>query len=218
MRAKTKDYRKKLDQALESHIFKKPKDENGNILPGTTKHPWIERAVDAEWRLKIFELGENQHHVARVSPQFVTVPEFKSYWENMLNKNSTENWHRRLVILESLDARLAEVLGVELDIPPEFFLAHCDTFTDLSVVDRSYAKQSSSTYWRVPIPQRKSFKAESIRSNPGMRITAGAFDRIPVIQNESADYYSFVSYWGKTDGEDSWTSEWLFMIKPKNTR
>ncbi|CEI70284.1 unnamed protein product [Fusarium venenatum] len=76
------------------------------------------------------------------------------YWESTSKLESPELTNHRLFIIQDLHPRLIEILGVLLDIPPEFFLAHCEEFASLGVSSASGASQGSSAYWKVPVPRR----------------------------------------------------------------
>jgi hypothetical protein len=177
------------------------------MLKSETSHPWKALPHDVMCNLRIYEL-EGDHIGLENGPPPMTNPrDLLMYWENTPKDGTAERTNRRVIILEDVTARLAETLGVLLDIPPEFFLAHCDEFVDLNVMDDRFTKQGSSAYWKVAVPQKRNlpegFCYHGVADN-----YCGTFQRGSVSMDEATSWVSFrslVSYWGKSYGPDSWT-------------
>ncbi|KAK1529493.1 hypothetical protein CPAR01_11805 [Colletotrichum paranaense] len=127
---------------------------------------------------------------------------------------------RRLIILEDLDPRMAEMLGVKLNIPPEFWLAHCDETCRLNPVDGIRNRQGRSRYWRVSVPQVRAAPTMVEQEEPEYVIEAGAFNRFNVVLPKngalgSIVFYSLVSFWGMPDEKDGWTI--VILVDPRQT-
>ena len=182
-------YRQKLEQALKSAIGTKE-----------VRDRWGKCDTSISWKLSIFEVPDSPSDVLIEHLGVNNVRELCQHFMTLSGKERS----RQVIILENVDPEVAEVLGVELDIPPEFFLAHSDMFTKLSVVDRSYAKRGSSNYWKVPIPQRRSPNGLSNISREES-IRAGLFERPLSAAEPVLEYYSFMSFWGGNHEGDSWT-------------
>lgn len=144
MREKTQAYQKRALKAL-----------GRGIIHPNIRHPWKGDGYHGESRMRIFELdGINTGSQDGPPPQFHTAQDLLKYWEKTTPSDGTQT-SRRVIILEDMNMRMIELLGVLLDIPPEFFLAHCSSRMDLGIVDRSGAKKGSSVYWSVEVPQRR---------------------------------------------------------------
>ncbi|KAK1710298.1 uncharacterized protein BDZ83DRAFT_640652 [Colletotrichum acutatum] len=107
---------------------------------------------------------------------------------------------------------MAEMLGVKLDIPPEFWLAHCDQTCRFNPVDGIRNRQGRSKYWRVLVPQVREAPLMVEQEDAECVIEVGAFDRFNVVLPKnvalgSIKFYGLVSFWGMTHGEDGWTRE-----------
>ncbi|KAI2606547.1 hypothetical protein GGR54DRAFT_633402 [Hypoxylon sp. NC1633] len=176
------------------------------------RHPWQED-YEADWKSQIFELEGDR--VDDVGIQFDDARDLFMYLENT-PKDGTSNTNRRIILLEEMHPRIIEFLGVKLDIPPHFFLAHCDEYVDLSIIDRSFAKQDSSTYWKVAVPQHRRISEEV--PNGEYHVEAGNFHRTELLRlNKSLlnlHMRSYVSYWGKSYGSDSWTA--VILTDPRS--
>jgi hypothetical protein len=201
MMKKAKAYEKRAKSVVKKGIFW-----------GSKSHPWEEDAYHGPWRLQIFELAGDHSDLPNEPRQFENARDLLTYWESTPNDGTAENRNRRLIVLESLDARIAELLGVLLDIPPEFFLAHCDETLQLSIMSKQLFKQGSSTYWKVFVPQKRSLPQvfqESPEHRRAARISCGAFRRPKRMVAKGDDHFSFhglVSCWAKTHEVGSWTS------------
>lgn len=186
------------------------------MLKRETSHPWRLGPHDISCKLRIYELEGDHIGTDNVPPQLTSPRDLLMYWENTPKDGTAKRRNRRVIILEDVTARLAETLGVLLDIPPEFFLAHCDEFVDLNVMDERFAKQGSSAYWKVAVPQKRHLP-EGFRHHGVADNFCGTFQRGSVPLDESISWVafrSFVSYWGKTYGpDDSWTGLWPSNIR-----
>ncbi|KAI1660014.1 hypothetical protein F4813DRAFT_386886 [Daldinia decipiens] len=185
------------------------------------RHPWQEFGFDIDSRVCIFEFEGD--HRGKDNPQFDDARDMLMHWENTPKDGTSETKNRRIILVQDMHPRIIELLGVKLDIPPHFFLAHCDGFVDLSVIDDAYAKQNSSTYWKVTVPRWRSIP-ENV-PNGDYYVEAGNFSRLELQKNTRLTYASLeslVSYWGKSYEPDSWTAVVLIdpyktYLRPKST-
>ncbi|KAI3531840.1 hypothetical protein CSPX01_13911 [Colletotrichum filicis] len=127
---------------------------------------------------------------------------------------------RRLIILEDVDPRMAEMLGVKLDIPPEFWLAHCDQTCRFNPVDGFRNRQGRSKYWRVLVPQVREAPSTVEQEDAECVIEVGVFDRVNVVVPQKValryiEFYGIVSFWGMTHGENGWTL--VILVDPRQT-
>lgn len=207
MLEKTRAYQERAKKALKNGIirpwFPNPwRDDDGDNTP------------DITWRLRVFELAGEDSPSSR---HFDDPRELLNYWRSAPSDVQTT---RRVVILEGMNVRMVELLGVLLDIPPEFFLAHCCRRTSLSVVDRFYAKKGSSAYWKVEVPQRRRVPAGFDGPQTQYIVLSGLFRRGWATVGEddpTVNFYSPVSYWGSTHGDSSWTGKRASQIVCKVT-
>lgn len=118
---------------------------------------------------------------------------------------------RRIIIMEDIGRRFAEILGVRLDIPPEFFYAHGRETLDLNIVDESTNVQHGR-YWRVPVPQIRWLPPDANQRKGLWYIESGFFDREQVYISETCgtriDFESQVSFWATQYGPGSWTGRY----------
>lgn len=162
------------------------------------RHPWMEE-IDPAWRFQLFEFGGDKYH-----------PETNSARDNLMDWTSTPTngkSTRRIIILENVDPRIAELLGIRLEIPPEFFLAHCDEFSNIFVVDSACATNVNS-YWRVQVPQARSIPKDFDRSPDIWYMESGNYDRKSVVVSQNTKtlfFYSQVSCWISKHDQYSWT-------------
>lgn len=127
---------------------------------------------------------------------------------------------RRIIIVEDMNRRTAELLGVRLNIPTEFFFAHCNPGRlHLSVVNGASAPQLDH-YWRVYLPgirwvlgplNEDEHSGEwmveagsSYRKSNALLIGPKGCDGLHIDANE------YVSYWATEYENESWTSEFEF--------
>lgn len=198
MRRKTKDYQE-WALAIVNDKEVKPFDS-------TVRHPWMQNGFDINSKISIFQLqGDHTSECA----QYDGARDLLLHWEQTPKDGSSQSINRRVILVEDMHPRVIELLGVLLDIPPHFFLAHCDEFTELQVIDASYAKQDSSTYWKVPVPRRRLIPASV---TPGQYlIEAGNSYRREVEVREETRHVglrSLVSCWSRSYAPESWTSEY----------
>lgn len=182
------------------------------MLFASCRHPWIDRDIPRSVpRLQLFELGENDCR-SNQTQQFKFAHGLYSYLKQgpRVDGCSSLKLRRRLIILEDIEPRFAEVLGVMLKIPAAFFVAHCSACDNLSMVDNTYAKKSYSRYWKMQVPQRRVIPND-IREDGPFALLAGNFLRRWNMENLNAkgirSYFSQLSYWGQEDGEGSWTGK-----------
>ena len=84
--------------------------------------------------------------------------------------------NHRVIVVEDITRRFAELLGVRLNVPPEFFIAHCgDSTLNLSVVDQGSTLQHDR-YWRVSVTQRRWVKPVPKERSGWYHVEFGFFD------------------------------------------
>jgi hypothetical protein len=108
--------------------------------------------------------------------------------------------------------RVLELLGLLLDIPPEFFLAHCEEFCTFSVVDKRNANDRGSTYWKAPVPRHflsPNYHSKNLPTHGKHVVKSGNIIRgwTSGVPPRFVSYTSFVSYWANCYGKDSWTGK-----------
>ncbi|THV45114.1 hypothetical protein BGAL_0528g00020 [Botrytis galanthina] len=123
----------------------------------------------------------------------------------VLRRQSSPERQKRLIILEDIDPRSAELLGIVLEIPPAFFISHCHTNINLSIVNKTYAQIASSRYWKIKIPGK-----DTLVTGCGGEVDLFAGNSLcnyglshlheNILRHDTA-----VSYWGQYHGETSWT-------------
>ncbi|KAG9197579.1 hypothetical protein G6514_001242 [Epicoccum nigrum] len=130
---------------------------------------------------------------------------------------------RRIIIVEDMNRRTAELLGVRLNIPTEFFFAHCNPGRlHLSVVNGASAPQLDQ-YWRVYLPGIRWVlgplnedehsgdwmveAGSSYRENNTLLIGPKGCDGLHIDANE------YVSYWATEYENESWTI--VLLVDPK---
>ncbi|EEU33948.1 uncharacterized protein NECHADRAFT_89007 [Fusarium vanettenii 77-13-4] len=109
-----------------------------SFLHNDALHPWVKDITAVESRLRILDLEAGRDGSIATEP--ASPEETWLYLENALSSSSG----RRLILLEGMNPRLAEVLGVKLGIPPEFWLSHWGHTARPRISDSS----GSSTYWK----------------------------------------------------------------------
>lgn len=173
-------------------------------------HPWRENARHSPWKLRIFDLEGGRRDLSSGPREFENARDLLLHWEGASKEGATEKRKRRVIVLEDLSPRIAELLGVLLDIPPEFFLAHCNGSGELSVVNKQLFKQGSTKYWKVAVPQTRSL---SRGINGTYRLVCGSFNRNSGMLEEgytghTLHFNSYVSYWASSHEAQSWTGVW----------
>ncbi|KAI1455317.1 hypothetical protein F4805DRAFT_476850 [Annulohypoxylon moriforme] len=180
-------------------------------FPDYKWHPWLEFGADVDANINVFEL-QGDHCNGKVHFQFNNPRDILMHFENTSKGGTSGKPNRRMILLQGMHPRIVELLGVKLDIPPHFFLAHCDRFVDLHIIDETYAKKSSSVYWRVPVPRRCDVPDDLIKGDyyvEAGNISRGEHELCP---GGSSSFENFVSYWGKNYESDSWTI--VILIDP----
>jgi hypothetical protein len=142
-----------------------------------------------------------------------SLPQFKDFCDMLMYATSppaSAKPCRRIIIVEDIGQRCAEILGVRLDIPPEFFFAHGRETLDLSIVDETSTAQHGR-YWRVPVPQRRALPADKDQRTGMWNLESGSFYREQVYISENCgtriDFESQMSFWATDYGSGSWTGE-----------
>ncbi|KAF2091076.1 hypothetical protein K490DRAFT_62404 [Saccharata proteae CBS 121410] len=198
------------------------------ILKPTTRHPWKDiGAYETRVHIKEFQ-GDHP----KPPKKFETQSQEFMYYQRRSEAGSSQKPNRRLIIVENLDPRFGELLGVELDIPPEFFLAHCNEHVIPSVTDKVYGKQGSSTYWKMPIPEKRDLQYPVTLVEPDdiYVVQVGCYDRSPTVVREKLTQIQFrdkvtqiqfrgqVSCWSTRYGKglDSWTT--VLLVDPAKAR
>jgi hypothetical protein len=128
-----------------------------SFLPRECWHPWRENVEQCtpfaiNWDIRVFELTGDHCDLPGGPPQFESVRDLLMWWENT-PKSDPERTNKRTIIIQDMHPRVLELIGVLLDIPPEFFLAHCNESATLTVMDEHYVNDRGSRYWKVPVPR-----------------------------------------------------------------
>ncbi|UKZ66940.1 uncharacterized protein TrAtP1_008105 [Trichoderma atroviride] len=127
---------------------------------GAVYHPWAEDARHSPWKLRLFNLERGCRGLPSGN-EFETMRNLLLSWENTRKEGAVGERSRYVILLEDLNPRIAELLGVLLEIPPEFFLSHCIGSNTLSVVDKQLSKGGSSKYWKAAVPQNRTLPRET---------------------------------------------------------
>lgn len=94
---------------------------NNMDIPFSQHHPWVERdSPRSVPRHILYELENSSLQLREQSQQFGTARDLHSYLMESRSDRSNSNTRKQLIILEDIDPRFAEVLGVMLEIPPPF--------------------------------------------------------------------------------------------------
>lgn len=182
-----------------------------NKMCRNRNHPWQEDPRRNSWRLRIFDL-EGGFHSFSCDNDFDKVRDLLLSWESTrkgdaLGNNAAGDRRRSryVILLEDLSPRVAELLGVLLEIPPEFFLSHCEGTNELSIVDKQMFKKGGLKYWKVAVPQVRDVSRAP--KGGSYRLLCGFMDRSTHELNENVtrvSYYNYVSYWANSYGDGSW--------------
>lgn len=182
------------------------------------------KAPEISSRVQVFEFQGEHHGKADLPERYDCALDLIQFWENNNHSESgtaSENQvNRRLFIVENMDPLVLELLGVKLNIPPEVFLAHCDPFVNLSVLNNHWERklERPSTYWRVAVPQMRRIATEKNRPPVGRyAIESGRIDRLEIEITDKTEWITFfgqVSCWATRYGEGhkSWTGTVDFHI------
>lgn len=176
---------------------------DGGILSPRVLHPWQENRKLDESKVRVINFTSNLNEgTVHVSPEFNQARDLSGYLSDSLQQPNRSN--RRPIVVEGLEPRMLEVIGVKFRVPPSFFLGHCDLATKVNIVDQECNK-ASSVYWRVTVPQTRKISIQRIQDGfgpdwPGWwSFQVGNVERFGATISESRHYYHFynlVSYWG----------------------
>ncbi|KAK6448154.1 hypothetical protein FP744_10004404 [Trichoderma asperellum] len=197
MREKTKAYEKRAKAVASKGIC-----ADGN-------HPWMKNTHDAPRKLRIFDLERGCRDVStgNESENARDLLLRLFHWESTQKEGVVDQRSRHLILLEDFSPRTAELLGVLLDIPPDFFLSHCNGLNELSVVNKQLFKQGGPKCWKVAVPQMRSYPQAMMHSG-GYDVFYSSFYR-GTKKVEKGDvrigFNSYASYWASSHGAGSWT-------------
>ncbi|KAK4069934.1 uncharacterized protein Triagg1_6729 [Trichoderma aggressivum f. europaeum] len=135
MKQKTMAYAERARRIAENEMLKEE-----------TSHPWKEVPHSVSCTYQIYEFEGDHVDLENGPPTFSNPRDEFMYWESTAKDGLAEKRNRRIIILEDVSARLAEMLGILLDIPPEFFLAHCDESVDLNIMDEHLISYWGKSY------------------------------------------------------------------------
>ncbi|EMT67542.1 hypothetical protein FOC4_g10005641 [Fusarium odoratissimum] len=136
---KMREYRDNMEDRLGSYSY--------------ALHPWQDRDHGWESQLRVFHFDDG--NVRSESPRLDRRNDPQQLWldiEQALEKKPSENPPRSLILMEGMDARIAEALSVKLGIPHEFWTAHYLTETQLRLINPSGFDSADSTYWKIKAP------------------------------------------------------------------
>lgn len=192
-------YEERAKKSINSNLFRQPNDRD--IETGSKKHLWINEDHEGTINAQVFDLEDHGDYSGHSDLQQLLMHATRV---PALGRTS-----RRIIIMEDINRRYAELLGVRLKIPPEFFFAHCSEFLNLSVVDECSAVQYGR-YWRVPIPQKRTLLPISKEQCGAWNIESGFFNRHVVFVeqygiNVEIGFNGQVSYWATEYDSGSWT-------------
>jgi hypothetical protein len=213
MQAKTRKYAERAREALRRDIVPIPGgcDSFCASLVPYPKYLWINDKYDGFIRSNVIQLCGD-----------IPFPGFAedATREMLMSATTTPQpgeTRRRIIIVEDMNRRTAELLGVRLNIPPEFFFAHCQyERLHLSVVNGASTLQYDQ-YWRVflpgirwisgPLHPDEHFGEWAVQAGLNDRglnslmIPPEGYDGL----NQEVDEY--VSYWATKYGKESWTNQ-----------
>ncbi|KAL7923198.1 hypothetical protein ACQKWADRAFT_312306 [Trichoderma austrokoningii] len=180
-----------------------------------TNHPWKEDARYSPWRLRMFDLERGSHGL-RSENEFERMRDLLLSWEKTRKEGAAGERSRYVILLEDLNPRVAELLGVTLEIPPEFFLCHSWGYSELSVVDQQLFRRGSSRYWQVAVPQTRTLPEAT--ENGSYELSCGSFSRSSGTLEDGFDDFNFdsyVSYWANSYENGSWIA--VILIDPHSS-
>ncbi|KAF4945070.1 hypothetical protein FGADI_12227 [Fusarium gaditjirri] len=176
-------------------------------------HPWQDRDHDWESQLRIFHFHDG--NVRTESPRLDRRNDPQQLWldmEQALEKRPSENPPRSLILMEGMDARIAEVLSVKLDIPHEFWTAHYFTETQLRLLNPSGFDYTDFTYWKIKAPSELSIIWNEMPDSFGDWCFTSFNGSCPrtrryFLDSEmtSVETMLCISFWGK-DTRDGWVA------------
>lgn len=214
--AETRVYRERAQEALKRNLFALPGGYPA-CLSGTVPYPrhlWVNDEYNGTVSSRVIQLCG-----ARPVPKFA--PDATSdliMWATTTPQPGETR--RRIIVVEDMNRQTAELLGVRLNIPPEFFFAHDKELLHLSVVDHASTPQSDR-YWRVHLPaQRWVMGALSPEHSGKWTLEAGFYSRgetnLRVPQHTPwgipIESFEHVSYWATEYENESWTGKYKSNI------
>ncbi|CAJ0544175.1 Ff.00g034850.m01.CDS01 [Fusarium sp. VM40] len=128
------------------------RDAMEKLLEDEHIHPWKQELHIVQSRIQILDLNEENPDCRATEPDNP-----QTTWiqlENTIKKARLTKDCRYLILLEGLNPNTVEVLGVQLEIPPEFWFAHFEVETQMRVFNSLMTRQESSVYWKIALPQR----------------------------------------------------------------
>ncbi|KAF5681446.1 magnesium cobalt transport [Fusarium circinatum] len=174
-------------------------------------HPWQDRDHSWESQLRVFHFDDENSRSE--SPRLDRSNDPQQLWldiEQALEKKPSENPPRSLILMEGMDARIAEALSVKLDIPHEFWTAHYLPGSRLRLINPSGFDSTDSTYWKIKAPSQLSIIWNEMldeSENWCFDSYSGSCPRTGELvlssENEFIDTNLFVSFLGKCT-PDGW--------------
>ncbi|KAF5610113.1 uncharacterized protein FSUBG_3345 [Fusarium subglutinans] len=130
-------------------------------------HPWQDRDHGWESQLRVFHF--DNENLRSESPRLDRSNDPQQLWldiEQALEKKPSQNSPRSLILMEGMDARIAEALSVKLDIPHEFWTAHYFPESRLRLINPSGFDSTDSTYWKIKAPSQLSIVWNEMLDEP----------------------------------------------------
>lgn len=188
----------------------------GGIIRTGVQHPWMDHMSRDTSRVRVVDFAEcTIGEQDNAGSCFSDARHLNAYLSAQTQEAGPRN--RKLIIIEGLEPRILELVGVRFGIPASFFLGHCDQVTDINIVDRACAKPSNPAYWRVGVPQARGINTAALEDKFGKdcygswNVIAGNAGRLEVGIQPSVRRISFrslVSYWGMSWGGNEQASSW----------
>jgi hypothetical protein len=197
---KTSKYECRANKALKERLL--PLPNNWNQETQSPKYLWVNEAQNRKLRVHIHNF------------QNAREPDGLNMRDSLMHATRAPiagEISRRIIIVEDMSRRYAEILGVRHNIPPEFFFAHNREALSLSVVDPGYSVQYGR-YWRVSIPQKRVALPIPEEQCGWWFIENGFYDRHKVFLDKHDQHVlirsrGLVSYWATDDRLGSWTGK-----------
>ncbi|KAM0511558.1 hypothetical protein ACHAPE_009708 [Trichoderma viride] len=196
MKEKAKAYAKRAAAVAKEMLFE-------------LNHPWKQDAHHSPWRFRFIDLERGCRSLS-CDNEFEKARDLLLDWESTRKKGGVGERNRCVILLEDLSPRIAELLGVLLDIPPDFFLFHSKGYGELSVVDKQLSKRGRSKYWKVAVPQMRSLPQTGLppaTERGSYQVACGSFVRDTDEFKDHTIEFNFdshVSYWANSYGHGSW--------------
>jgi hypothetical protein len=108
---RTKKYECRANRALESGLFTLPNDSNAEA--GSKKYLWVNETYERNVRARVFDL-QGEQDCGELN--------LRDLLMHATRRSIAGKISRRIIIVEGMSRRYAEILGVRLDIPPDFSL------------------------------------------------------------------------------------------------